>query len=216
MAIAYDNSTNGGSTFAASLTYSHTTSGSDRFLVVATYDEVGATSFIAGVTYAGVSMTKEATIRCPSDRITCLWKLHAPASGANNVVITSTGGSIVIGSDAASYTGAAQTGQPDSSATNTATAANSLTVSTTVVASNCWLVGFFKKNSGGAFDSAGAGTTARVNTAGLMMADSNGTVGTGSQSLIANYVSGNFSGIIMSIAEASAGGANQPRNFLSM
>jgi hypothetical protein len=77
---------NSGLTF----TWAHTTgSGADRFLVVGLSYRAATnpTARASGVTYAGVAMTfgrRDAN----THRTTEIWYLHAPASGANNVVVT--------------------------------------------------------------------------------------------------------------------------------
>lgn len=94
MAIAYGSQqfNNGTST---ALTFSFTTSGSDRYLVVGFTAQDSGTG-ITGVTYAGVSMTKltgptsygNAGGPSGNNRI-YMYGLTNPASGANNVVISS-------------------------------------------------------------------------------------------------------------------------------
>lgn len=108
------------------------------------------------------------------------------------------------------YSGTA-TGAEDSTATNSAVA-DTLTVTTTVVASNCWLVGVgMGFPSGGNAITGGSGTTMRSGapTTFFYSADSNGTVGTGSQSLIFNKASGTtMGGFVVSIAPSASGPAN--------
>jgi hypothetical protein len=131
-----------------------------------------------------------------------LFYLVAPSTGTNNIVETGQSGAIA----ATSYSGAAQTGQPDSSAKNQAIAASSVTTSTTVVASNCWLVGA-AGNAGGEM-TAGTGTTRRAfDAGGNVIGDSNGTVSTGSQSLQFNGGVSNYAMVVASFAPAAGGGA---------
>ena len=181
MAIAYDNSAQG-TTTTNPLTYSHTTAGSDRILFVGVRWYQGDN--LTSVTYAGVAMTQinKRQDNAGNNAYTYLYYLINPASGANNVVVTGTGNpNIRIDSVSASYTGADQSAQPDSSNSQSSTS-STMTMSTTVVASNCWLVGI---SSNFRATSPGAGTTERQEIAGDPFAidDSNGTVGTGSQSL---------------------------------
>ena len=88
-----------------------------------------------------------------------LWRLLAPATGANDIVITNSG-SVTVGS-AVSYTGVSQSGFPDSSS---ATVRNSTTTSfgasTTTVADNAWVVCTSRTGNGFAL-TAGANTTMR-------------------------------------------------------
>ncbi len=101
-------------------TLSHTTSGSNRILIVACHQtSVGANS-VTGVTYNGVSMTKigaTVTIQASNAYMT-LWYLVAPATGANNIVVTKGSGDNTSVA-AVSYTGAKQTGQPEVNGTDT-------------------------------------------------------------------------------------------------
>jgi len=187
MAIAFDakggNFTNTGT--ITTLTWSHTVSGSDR--IIFSTGRASNTGNDMTATYNGVSMTKTATVAGTNDRI-FLFTLHAPATGANNLVLTKP--SFAAGQmdgSSASYTGAKQTSTVDSSGTATATSA-SCSVSTTVVASNCWLVGGVRTNAGGV-SSDGSGTTTRSGafigdtSSQTCISDSNGNVSTGSQSL---------------------------------
>ncbi|MEK9206858.1 MAG: hypothetical protein AAB922_00095, partial [Patescibacteria group bacterium] len=127
-----------------------------------------------------------------------------PATGANDVVLSRTGRTSRMTGVAASYTGSKQTGQPDAATTNTATSVTSITTSVTVVASNCWLIMAFDNNA--EVPTAGAGTTIRqAGSDASGLADSNGTVGTGSQSLVINTVgASNFATAIISLAPAIA------------
>lgn len=135
MAIAYDAVTTVQTSATSSLTFSHTCSGTDRILFVATCANTGSTT--TGVTYGGVSMTQVGSVTDigPTEY---LWYLVNPASGANNVVVTNSG-SVTTGS-AISFTGASQTGQPDATYTGTSTTTSSFSSSITTVADNCFVV----------------------------------------------------------------------------
>ncbi len=183
---------------ATSLTYAHTCTGANRLLVV-TVALVGATDDVTGVTYNGVALTRigfvgnAGTQACAS----FLYYLIAPASGANNVVISVSPGQNISGRSV-SYTGAKQTGQPDSSATNNTSTGTTLALTTTVVATGSWLASsYFNLN----------GRTIPVGTSdrgGSMLADSNGTVSTGSNTQTwTTDTSGSAQvGVIASIAPA--------------
>jgi len=214
MAIAFDAATNGGIVNpGTSLSWSHTCTGVDRLLLVGIISDV-ATDAISGVTYNGVAMTK--LITAPSDgagfpRYEYLFGLLAPATGANTVLVSASG-SVLIAALSSSYTGVLQSGLPDSSNTNSNASASSLTVSTTVVASGCWLAAYLRAAPGPAI--AGTGTTDRVDDASTQLfGDSNGTVGTGSQSLqVTQSSAGAINGLIVSIAPSS--GASGTRFYL--
>ncbi len=131
MAIAFDACTiaSGGAT-----TFAHTCTGSNRILFFVGHD--GNTS---AVTYAGVSMSVVTSLVLTGSSAAAfsplkLWVLLAPASGANNLVLTGGGGGV-----ACSYTGAQQTGTISVFTTNvSSTSATALTTSLTTVEDNSW------------------------------------------------------------------------------
>lgn len=175
MAIAFDAT----SSAAGTASWSHTCTGTNRILIVGAY---AATDVVTGATYNSVAMTLIGKTTFGAGRQGAyLFYLINPATGSHTVAITGGGTSKGIG--ATSLTGALQSGQPDSSATGTALGVTSPVVAaTTVVAANCWLVGVEADGAGG--ETAGTGTTIRQTDGnGLVLADSNGTVATGSQSL---------------------------------
>lgn len=181
MAIAFDAATDG--SFGASpLTFAHTCTGSDLalFVMCSTNDGVTPTA-----TYNGVAMTRIASATTTGGRDSHLFILVNPATGANNVVITASAGNVFGG--ASSYTGAKQSGQPNAFVVNEDAAATSLTGTVNVTQTNCWLVCLGQVDDGSANISGGSGTTERVRYGGFnqfSILDSNGTVGTGNQSLI--------------------------------
>lgn len=194
MAIALDAvSTPTGNEGSGNLTVSHTCTGDDRILFVGFHTDADD---VTSVTYATVAMTRVATsVQVAGDKWCHLFYLVAPATGANNIVVSATTDTSIFGYGV-SYTGAAQSGQPDSSATNAVTGTTSIALATTVVAEDCWLV-CFAKNDIGNFG-VGAGTTARGGAQVNQIADSNGTVSTGSQSLNLTYSSGDAAGVVAS------------------
>ena len=154
-------------------------SGSDTIGLVFVAGETG-TDDITAVTWNSVSMTKIAAVQVPTDRWISVWWIANPASATT---ISFTGGTFWR-SFSSYYTGAAQTGQPDSSATNTNTASTGITAATTVVADNSWLVLFQKDKTGGiTYTAANDIASMRANTddGGIAIGDSNTTVATGSR-----------------------------------
>lgn len=175
MAIAYDSSALGA---ANTTSWSHTCSGSDRILIVSIANDGTSSS----ATYNGVAMTQQGSV--VSDLT--VWYLINPDTGTNTVSFTNSSGTKYRGASS-SYTGVKQTGFPDSTANN-ATTTTPRTLSTTVVASNCWLV-----NCGMGRDTSLNSTistdrtdrqTGQTSNAeySVLIGDSNGTVGTGAQS----------------------------------
>jgi hypothetical protein len=199
-AIAFDSATGDQSISGTSLTFAHTTSGANRLLFVGVGYQNTSADQISGVTYNSVAMTqvgvrKHAT---QNDRA-YLFALQAPATGANNVVITRT----VTGAFeayAASFTGAQQSVTMDSTANNDS-AASTITQTTTVIASSSFLVSAHYTNRG---QTAGANTTV-IGTLGNFHGEySTAAVGTGSQSLVTTQSDGTrTTWFLASFAEAA-------------
>lgn len=144
MAIALDNSTNQTGTLSTTVTHAHTCTGSNLLLVatVMVQRNGAATPTISGVTYNGVAMTAAATEHTYSSTIlTAVYYLVAPASGANNMVLTLTNAlanDIVLG--ATSFTGVVQTSPLNGTfAIGNFTTPATGTLTTTVA--NSWLIG---------------------------------------------------------------------------
>lgn len=158
MAIALD-ATSTANTTGTSSTWAHTCSGNNRILFVGVGTDFSG-DVITGVTYNGVAMTeitRQATIGT-NNYFAYLYYLINPASGANNIVVSASG-SYNLRTDAVSYTGALQSGQPD--AFNKATSnTTDQAVSVTVVAINSWIVAFGQ--SKGAIPAVGTGLTSRA------------------------------------------------------
>jgi len=151
MAIAFDAFTAGGFSSSTTHTYSHTCTGSDRILFVHGYTNSNS-DLITGITYNGVAMSFISKGSPSGGRYSYLYYLVAPATGANNVVITASS-STSLGGTSTSYTGASQSGQPDGTQSQLVTETNTdNTVVTT--ADNCWAV----------LTSIGAQATASTNT----------------------------------------------------
>lgn len=110
MAVVFDSASEAAGAAVTTLTWALTTSGSDRGLIVdVTYYHTAART-VSGVTYAGVAMTSIGGItRTGFNMRTEQWKLSAPASGANNVVVTMNGSTSELQCGAISVTGAHQT-----------------------------------------------------------------------------------------------------------
>lgn len=160
MAIAFDAATDGGNVVGTS-TFSHTCTGSNRFLVVA-----GA-FFGTGTgtaTYAGVSMTEVASTPLNTNPGNLkIFFLANPASGANNVVVTPTNSSDNSIFTASSYTGAQSVSTADATGTNSGNSGTQ-TVSVTTSADNCWVIGTWRNS--GTSSTAGANTTIRKTNVG--------------------------------------------------
>lgn len=202
-AIAYDQSGEGTTcnVGGGGLSYSSTTSGSDRLLIGGCgLGNAGAadTTF----TYGAGSLTNIANLN-DGNYFGTFGYLIAPTTGSNTVSFS--GGSLGERiSVVLNYTGVGQTTQPDSSNTGSDTS-GSFVLATTVVAAGCWLVGAFGGNGTSDYTAGTATTHRNSSTCGNSgyrygMLDSNGTVGTGSQSLEITDAANNTRGAIASIA----------------
>lgn len=179
-------------------TQSHTVTGTDNLLYVSQIGDFIDTT--TAMTYAAVAMTETNQIQFTADRFVYGFILAGPATGANNIVQTGATFSRLGG---LSYTGCKQTGQPDSAANVGPTTADPAVLTTTVVAADCWLVGF---EYGGTLAGPGSGTTFRNTQLGFsIMGDSAATVGTGSQSLNWDLSAADlYVGVIVSIAPVAS------------
>jgi hypothetical protein len=149
--IALDATSNATPAAASSLTWSHTVSGSNRLLhvSVAARDGGGTNNDATGVTYNGVALTK---VRDDSSNFgtyrSSVWRLVAPATGANNIVVTFAGTvGIVAQASGVSLTGVDQT-TPDAGnngASDGNSTITSISASVTTTADNAWIIDVIKK-----------------------------------------------------------------------
>jgi len=208
--IVFDTSTDGGlGNPVTSITWAHTTTGTDRMLAVCVFGDV-TNDVITGVTYAGNALTLvDKALAQASGRWGYLYYMIAPTSGANNIIVSASS-SIAIYGMASSYTGVHQTTPLDASNTGTDIGlSSSQTVSVTTTVDNDWTVMCTRVETGGSVPTAGAGTTLRQSvSAGLVLSDSNGALTpVGSKSLIINDTdSANWASIIAAFSPATGGG----------
>lgn len=128
MAVAFDAVSSAEALSASSLTFSHTCTGSDRYLTVGV--NILGVGTVTGITYNGVAMTQLVVIQNTPDCKVEIWGLAAPATGANNVVVTLSGLE-AVGSGAISFTGVDQSSSTSSPQTNSADSATSSSVTVT-------------------------------------------------------------------------------------
>ncbi len=137
-------------------------------------------------TYNSVNMTQD-TYNANShinggSNDTAFYSLRGPSTGTNAVGIAWTGSPIVYGITVASYTGVSQGAWDSSNSVDSGTGTTtSLAMSTTVVAANCWLLGFVINDQAAPSFSVGAERVANPRSGANSQFDSAGTVGTGSQ-----------------------------------
>lgn len=208
MAIAFDNSLARQNTASTTLTTSFTTSGSDRALVV--YVEHPTSSTVT-CTYAGVSMTAVHSAVSGGLNLVTAFILLNPASGANNIVSTRTGGANDMSYMAASYTGVGTgggTGGSDSGNTLVwASGTSNQTIATVTVADNAWISHFVRTGSN---YTPSTNVTSRQATGSVVrISDTGGAITpAGSTNQTLNYVSGGSnSGTICTIGLAPVAAA---------
>ena len=143
-----------------SITFSHTCTGSGLilFVSVSSLDGTLADRIVSGITYNAVAMTLIDIADNPNHRSE-LWFLLAPATGANNVIVTMGGTCLRIWPGAVSYTGVSQTTpEADNVATGTSTTAS---VAVTTLTNNAWVIDSMG-HAGAGDETVGAGQTERV------------------------------------------------------
>lgn len=201
MAIAFDASAKSSGSGINTLTFAHTCSGSDRALVVNVVCD--NSDKVTGVTYNGVGMTQVSKLQNTTSRFTYLYLLLGPATGANNIVVSTSSLSYIEG-NSASYTGVKQTGQPDATGSNSASSGTSLTTSLTTIADNCWTVLSALGQGGGI--AAGSGATLRISQLVGAILDSNGVVSpAGSKSMAHTQTASHFMvGLMLSLEPSVA------------
>lgn len=158
--IAFDSGTNGHGANVASVTFSHSCSGSNRILFVGVYVlQAGGAPAVNSVTYGGANLTLMDRI-VNGNHGSELWYLVAPATGANDVVVTMGVSTLRIWPVAVSFTGAHQ-GAPEASnaASGTATAAS---VAVTTLTANSWVVDILANGHAAASPTIGVGQTPRA------------------------------------------------------
>ncbi len=206
-AIAFDTSGNNYQNATTTASVSLSTSGSNRFAAIFTL--TGGGNRFSSLTVGGVAATAVVDAFNPFGTNFLYGRYFvAPPTASTAYTLTTTNNADDQEIGVLTYSGCAQSGQVDSS--NTGTGSPNLMLSTTVVASNCWLVSCARNSAGAA--SASTGTTLRQAGTSLATGDSNGTVPTGAQPLAWTAGGGTTGGIIFSIAPFVATPVNS--NFL--
>lgn len=185
------------------LTFSHTCTGSDLILFISVCIVDSAT--ITGVTYNGVAMTSIGSVdNTTTSFLVYLFYLISPATGAHNIIVSASS-TAAIAAQAASYTGAKQTGVPDASNITGVTTTTDFLQSVTIIANNCWIVWAAGTNN---TKTAGINTTIRqVDTVryGNLIADTNASQGAaGSKTMELTSVSSTYVGILASFAPSTS------------
>ena len=117
MAIAFDAASSSNGQNVSSVTWSHTCTGSNRFLFVGVGLDYWTTTGVSTVTYNAVSCTEKWEVQGGSaNRINGGWYKTAPATGANNIVVTLDNSPDDIFVGGMSFTGVDQTTPMDTEA----------------------------------------------------------------------------------------------------
>lgn len=210
-AIAVDTATQGATATGSPKTWNHTCTGSDLMLFIQTAIN-SSSQTTTSVTYNASAATDAgvvATYTTGGGKSQIFYKL-SPSTGSNQISCSFTGG--YFAGNSCSYSGVKQSAQPDGSGTATTNSNTTLTASFTVTASNCWIMASVANN--GVATAAGSGTYLRQQGANVLGAlyDTNGTVGTGTQSVTVTLSSANAYCIsAASFAPATSAAAFVPR-----
>lgn len=209
-AIAFENKTAASTVNPTPLSFSCTSSGTDRIAFVSATSNGGFT--VSSVTYNGVAMTQ---VGSKSDGPTqYLYYIVNPPTGASTVTITTTG-SAVAGS-CSTYSGVDQTTPIDNSTTTGTVTTTSFSSTVTVNTNNSWTLATSRAASASAL-TAGAGTTLRNQVEATFFGgggiwDSNGPLSTGANTLTVTSASQQFGGAIM-VSIKPSGSATAPNTL---
>ncbi|MBX4192200.1 hypothetical protein KW798_01815 [Candidatus Parcubacteria bacterium] len=186
---------------ASSVSWNHTTSGSNRALVVFVYNDLfndPGGDKVTSVTYNNTPMTRVAVRSNPFKQTVYAYLLINPATGTHPIQVTASSPSNQLGGISMSYTGVNQTDEPDSFNASGGTAGSTFTLSTTVVAENSWLVAAERNDSD--IPTVGSGITIR-STRNTMEGVDSGPLGSGPRSVTWNSSSGAvYTGVILSLS----------------
>lgn len=214
MAIAYDTGNNSVNSVNDHDTTVSISAGAINEKALIWVSHLTGTGVVSSVTVGGVSATlagPEVTISV--SHTLSLYYFDNPGTAATTyeAIISASGGFCRMWVEL--YSGVA-TGALDSVAHNAAT--QNVTITTTVVGSNAWLAAMVTAEGASATPTGGTGTTIRHSENQQASGDSNGTVGTGSQSLVFNTSSGSITigGYMASMRPVGAAAANS--NFFEL
>lgn len=170
--IAFDSFTNGGETAPdTSLTFSHTTAGASRYLVIPVFSQSG--DIITSVTYAGIEATLVAEMAVDVDYM-YLFQLANPAIGTNNVIITASASGF-FQARAASYKNVRQDGQPDVFVTDNTQFDTNVTAPITTLTDRDWVL-IWLRNSAANITAVSNLTIRETSPNSVAFGDSNGVV----------------------------------------
>lgn len=202
MAIAYDTGDQKYTGGSATSTFNLAASASGSIAVIMVFNGNGAP--LSGVTVGGSAATLIRSYNIAGSQYLSAWYYVNPPTSSVAYTATATNANDDVEICALIYSGAKQTGQPDSS--NQGTSATPLTLSTTTVEDNCWLVAC-ARNTGSGAPSPSTGSTTRKGTptvTPVLYADSNGAkTPAGVHSMAFTSGGGTNYGIVVSISPST-------------
>lgn len=104
----------------STFSWNHTTTGTDRILLISVTNNSSGNNPVLSVTYAGVSATLAVVNSVGGANDTEVWYVVAPATGTNSIIVTFTTGVLNAFGQALSLTQVNQTQPIDATATNSA------------------------------------------------------------------------------------------------
>ena len=218
MAIAFDAKTAPSTTAGTPHTFSHTCTGTDRVLYVFGHDtNTAGPTIVTGVTYAGVAMTKVVELDANAsfnDRAITMWRLVAPATGANNVVVSAAGANNLRFASS-SYTGVDQTTPENGTDTSTGTSVATISTDITTSVADCWMLQFSKDQNGNRTYTNSTGDNIRNNTdaGGHMFCDTDASFSAGLNTITNTMTSTSLGALAVAIRPVAA--ATNTGNFFA-
>jgi hypothetical protein len=214
MAIAFDTAGENYSASSSSASFSLAASGSNRVAILNVWTGGGDRS--TGCTVDGNAATFVQKINYSGSQWLYTYYYVDPPTSSVSYVANASNAADDIELHALLYNGCETTSVPDSSNTDSNTSDTNLTISTTTVADNSWLVGHARGTAGK--PSAGTGTTGRTTGTAFLSGDSNGGKSpAGSYSMEWDWVSSSDNGAcIVSLDPAAVAEVVTPVSNLAL
>lgn len=224
MAISFDTaiaSPSTGFNSGTSISWSHTVGASSTLMIVVL---LGLTDTITAITVGGTSilsnLIQKTSPTFGAGSQNYMFYMNNPPSGSQTISATFSASQGVLAGRSATYKGTdATSAVVDSSHVDYVTSpssSQSLVQTTTVIASNCWMVGMNNFSNGGTSTiNNSAVIRAGANATDYIYWDSNATVGTSSQSFTTTSTAAadHWGGIVASIKPAGAATVNSSMFF---
>lgn len=219
MAIARDSELFAQTSASSPFTFAFNNVAGDALYVMG-HDATGVPTILTGVTYAGVSMTKIAELpgnASFNDRAITLWRLVAPATGSNNIVVTAPGATN-LRFDVVSYSGVHQSIPEDGTDTTTGTTVTSISTDITTGVADCWMLQFSKDQNGTRTYTNTTGDSIRYNTdaGGHLIVDTNSSFAAGLNTITDTMTSVTGIGALAVAIRPVASAVSSSSNFLLM